>query len=60
MDYAQAPRRLKTPIKTTSFLLATESLIKAVEARLTSGAAKKQAAVDQALKEGFILTAGIL
>ena len=37
-------------------LLATECLIKAVESRLAHGAADRQALVDQALREGFVLT----
>ncbi len=44
--------------KTDFSLLVTESLIKAVEARMKHGSeAQKQADVDQALREGYILTA---
>jgi tetratricopeptide (TPR) repeat protein len=55
-DYAQGAQALEDVYKEDFLLLATESLIKAVEARLTRGAEKKQAIVDQALREGFILT----
>jgi len=37
-------------------LLATECLIKAVESRLTPGVQNRQAMVDRALREGFVLT----
>ena len=44
--------------KTDFALLLTECVIKAVEARMKHGAeAQKQAEVDQAVREGFILTA---
>lgn len=44
--------------KTDFALLVTECLIKAVEARMRHGSeAQKQAEVNQALREGFILTA---
>jgi len=48
---------LEDSYKTDFALLATECLIKAVEARMKHGSApQKQAEVDQALREGFILT----
>jgi tetratricopeptide (TPR) repeat protein len=56
-DYAQGAPALEQYYKDDYFLLATECLIKAIESRLTPGAAKKQAIVDQAVREGFILTA---
>jgi len=55
-DYAQGAPALEQNYKEDYFLLVTECLIKAVEARLTPGGAKKQAMVEQALREGFILT----
>ncbi len=39
-------------------LLVTKSLIKAIGSRLLKGDEKRQLAVDQAMREGFILTAG--
>jgi tetratricopeptide (TPR) repeat protein len=56
-DYAQGAPALDQSYKDDFFLLVTECFIKAVEARLTPGAARKQALVDQALRDGFILTA---
>jgi len=38
-------------------LLATKSMVKAVETRLERGASRKQAMLDQAMKEGYILAA---
>ena len=38
-------------------LLVTKSLIKAVESRLMHGTEKRQAYVDQSMREGYILTA---
>ncbi len=56
-DYAQGSGILESYYKEDFLLLATECLIKAIESRLTPGGAeKKQAVVDQALREGFILT----
>jgi TolA-binding protein len=55
-DYAQGAPALEQNYKDDYFLLVTECLVKAVEARLTPGAARKQAMVDQAVSEGFILT----
>ena len=53
LDYAQGAPALEEYYKTDFLLLATESLIKAVESRITRG--DKPAMVEQALKEGFIL-----
>jgi tetratricopeptide (TPR) repeat protein len=53
MDYAQSAPALEEYYKNDFLLLATESLIKAVESRLARG--NKQAVVDQALREGFVL-----
>ncbi len=53
LDFAQnAP--LSEVYKTDFLLLTSKSLIKAVDARLTRG--RQQAMVDQALREGYILT----
>lgn len=55
-DYALGAPFLEEYYKSDFLLLATESLIKAVESRLLRGPAeKKQALVRQALDEGFIL-----
>ena len=51
LDYALGAPYLEEYYKTDFLLLATESLIKAIEARL----AKKPALVEQALREGFVL-----
>ena len=57
IDFALGAPALEEDYKSDFVLLATESLIKAVESRLLRGpAVKGQALVDQALKEGFILT----
>ncbi len=53
-DYAQGAPALEEYYKSDFLLLATESLIKAVEARLAPRG-NRQALVDQAFKEGFIL-----
>lgn len=56
-DYAQAAPLLEESYKDDISLLMTESLIKAIEARLTRGGpAKQQPLVDQALAEGFVGT----
>ncbi len=55
-DFAQGIEALDQSYKDDYSLLVTECLIKAIEARLTPGAAKKQAAVDLATREGFIFT----
>jgi tetratricopeptide (TPR) repeat protein len=51
-DYAQGAPALDPVYKSDFLLLATESLIKAVEARLPG----KSDSVDEALREGYILT----
>jgi len=55
-DFANPAPALETAYKDDFVLLATECLIKAVESRLAHGAADRQALVDQALREGFVLT----
>lgn len=56
-DYALAAPFLEDYYKSDFLLLATECLIKAVESRLFHGSPqKKQALVNKALSEGFILT----
>ena len=55
-DYAQASP-LPDFYKTDFLLLATRSLVRAIETRIERGASRRQAMVDQAMKEGFILTA---
>jgi tetratricopeptide (TPR) repeat protein len=56
VDYAQAAPALDASYKSDYLLLATESLIKAIESRLARGAATRQAMVDQALAEGYVIT----
>jgi TolA-binding protein len=57
LDYALGAPALEEHYKKDFILLATECLIKAVEARLMRApASSKQAAVEKALREGFILT----
>jgi tetratricopeptide (TPR) repeat protein len=53
-DFALGAPALDESFKNDFLLLVTESLIKAVEARLAP-AAKRAAMVDEALKEGYIL-----
>jgi tetratricopeptide (TPR) repeat protein len=56
-DYALSAPYLEEYYKSDFLLLATECLIKAVESRLQPGSAeKKQALVQQALGEGYVLT----
>ncbi|MCS6951730.1 MAG: hypothetical protein RMK57_04265 [Bryobacterales bacterium] len=56
LDYALGAPALEEQYKNDFILLSIESLIKAVEARLMRAPApRKQAAVEQALREGFIL-----
>jgi tetratricopeptide (TPR) repeat protein len=55
IDYALGAPLLGESYKSDFTLLVTESLIKGVEARLTPPS-RREAAVDQSLKEGFILT----
>jgi hypothetical protein len=55
-DYALGAPYLEEAFKSDFLLLATESLIKAVESRLQGGpASQKQALVQRALGEGFVL-----
>jgi tetratricopeptide (TPR) repeat protein len=56
-DFALGSPILDENYKADFLLLTTESLIKAIESRLYRGPVeKKQAVVQQALKEGFVLT----
>jgi hypothetical protein len=55
LDFAQAAPLLAPYYKSDFLLLATECLIKAVESRLAPFS-KRQALVDEAFREGFILT----
>lgn len=55
-DYAQGSS-LPDFFKQDFLLLATRSLVRAVETRIERGASRRQAMVDQAMKEGFVLTA---
>ena len=55
IDYAQGAPALEEAYKEDYFLLATECFIKAVESRLAPSS-KRAAMVDQALKEGFVMT----
>ncbi len=55
-DYALGAPYLADYFKDDFLLLATRSLIRAIEARLAP-AAQRQAMIDQAMGEGFILTA---
>jgi tetratricopeptide (TPR) repeat protein len=54
-DFAEAAPALPESYKTDFTLLATECLIKAVETRLMP-ANKREAVVNQALREGFVMT----
>jgi tetratricopeptide (TPR) repeat protein len=56
IDYAQAAPALEDYYKEDFLLLATESLIKALEARLVPSS-RRAAVIDEAVSEGFILTA---
>ena len=55
-DFAQGAPALADSFKADFILLAAESLIKAIEARLAPPA-RRQGMVDEAVREGFILTA---
>ena len=57
-DFAQAAPALDEAYKNDFMLLATECVIKAVESRLARGG-EKQALVNQALSQGFVLTPGL-
>jgi tetratricopeptide (TPR) repeat protein len=54
-DYAQGAPALEDSYKEDYILMATECLIKAVESRLAPSP-QRAALVDQALKEGFVMT----
>ena len=54
-DYAQAAPALDEAYKNDYVLLVTECMIKAVETRLAP-TAKRQGMVDQAMREGYVLT----
>lgn len=55
LDYAQPAPVLEPYYKSDFLLLATECIVKAIESRLAP-ASKRQALVDQAFREGYILT----
>jgi tetratricopeptide (TPR) repeat protein len=55
-DFAQPAPALENAYKEDFLLLSTECVIKAVESRLASGAGNREALVNQALREGFVLT----
>ncbi len=55
-EYAQGAPFLESAFKSDFLLLASECVIKAVESRLEHSAAGRQALVNQALAEGFVLT----
>ena len=55
-DFAQPAPALDESYKNDSLLLTTECVVKAVESRLARGEQNKQSLVDQALREGFVLT----
>ncbi len=55
--FAEEAPALPVIYKDDFSLLVTKSLIKAIDSRLLKGEAKRQLAVDQAMREGFILTA---
>ena len=55
-EFAAPAPALDAAYKDDFLLLATECVIKAVESRLAHGAQNRQALVDQALREGFVLT----
>jgi predicted negative regulator of RcsB-dependent stress response len=54
--YAEDAPALEEIYKNEFSLLVTESLIKAVESRLMHGSEKRQSYVDEALRNGYILT----
>lgn len=56
IDYAQGAPALDDVYKNDFLLLATGSLIKAVESRLAHGQHDRDRIVDQATREGFVLT----
>ncbi|MGA2185658.1 MAG: tetratricopeptide repeat protein [Bryobacteraceae bacterium] len=57
LELAKTAPALEPLYKNDFMMLATESLIKAIEARLSAGpAAKRETMVSEALHEGFVLT----
>ncbi len=58
-DFAQAAPALDDAYKNDFMLLATECVIKAVESRLARGAENRQALVNQAVRQGFVLTPAV-
>jgi tetratricopeptide (TPR) repeat protein len=58
-DFAEAAPALDQAYKNDFVLLATECVIKAVESRLARGAENRQALVNQAVSQGFVLTAAV-
>ncbi len=58
-DFAQAAPALDDAYKNDFMLLATECVIKAVESRLARGAENRQALVNEAVSQGFVLTAAL-
>ena len=59
-DYAQGAPALEDYYKDDFLLLATECMIKAIEARLAPGGIEKRASmVDRDLREGFVVTPAI-
>jgi tetratricopeptide (TPR) repeat protein len=58
-EFAEAAPALDEAYKNDFMLLATECVIKAVESRLTRGAQNRQALVNQAVSQGFVLTAAL-
>ncbi|HEX4594847.1 MAG TPA: tetratricopeptide repeat protein [Bryobacteraceae bacterium] len=55
-DFANPSEALDIAYKDDFMLLSTECVIKAVESRMARGASNRQALVDQAVQEGFVLT----
>jgi tetratricopeptide (TPR) repeat protein len=55
-DFANPSEALDIAYKDDFMLLSTECVIKAVESRMARGAANRQALVNQAVQEGFVLT----
>ena len=58
-EFAQAAPALDDAYKNDFVLLATECVIKAVESRLARGAENRQALVNQAVRQGFVLTPAV-
>jgi tetratricopeptide (TPR) repeat protein len=58
-EFAQAAPALDDAYKNDFMLLATECVIKAVESRLARGADNRQALVNLAVRQGFVLTPAV-